>query len=167
MSTRAAMRSTARRPCGKKSRANAEVIKLGKFEVNSRGYCGVVQLQGRRPAAEGRQSVGRSAQPRASCQDAEGRRQRPAARRTDQRPRRRNATARWKRRWKTSPVAPSSSAMIACSSTVWRPTSSPSKATAMWNGSKATSRTTRQDKIRRLGADALNPGSQAYKRLTR
>ena len=51
----------------------------------------VVQLQGRRPAEEGRCPVGRRAQPRASGQDAEIRRQRAAARRADQRSRRRYA----------------------------------------------------------------------------
>ena len=51
----------------------------------------LVQLQGRRPAEEGRRAVRRRAQPRASGQDAEIRRQRAAARRTDQRPRRRYA----------------------------------------------------------------------------
>jgi ATPase subunit of ABC transporter with duplicated ATPase domains len=33
----------------------ADIIKLGKHEVNSRAYCGDLQLQGRRPAAEGRE----------------------------------------------------------------------------------------------------------------
>ena len=51
----------------------------------------VVQLQGRRPAEEGRRAVRRRAQPRASGQDAEIRRQRAAARRADQRSRRRYA----------------------------------------------------------------------------
>ena len=53
---------------------------------------------------------------------------------------------RWrrsKRRSRNSPVAPSSSATIACSSTASPPTSWPSRATAMLNGSKAISRTTR------------------------
>ena len=69
----------------------AEIIKLGKREMNSRAYCRRLQLQGRRPAAEGRQALRRSAQPRPPRQDAEGRRQRSAARRADQRPRHRNA----------------------------------------------------------------------------
>ncbi len=51
----------------------------------------VVQLQGRRPAEEGRRAVGRRTQPRASGQDAQVRRQRAAARRAHQRPRRRYA----------------------------------------------------------------------------
>ena len=51
----------------------------------------LVQLQGRRPAEEGRPAFGRRAQPRASRQDAEGGRQPAAARRADQRPRHRDA----------------------------------------------------------------------------
>ena len=53
--------------------------------------CRGVQLQGRRPAEEGRPIVGRRAQPRPPRQDAQGGWQRPPARRTDQRPRRRDA----------------------------------------------------------------------------
>ena len=53
--------------------------------------CVAVQLQGRRPAEEGRHAIGRRAQPRASGQDAARRRQPAAARRADQRPRRRYA----------------------------------------------------------------------------
>ena len=49
-----------------------------------------LQLQGRRPAEEGRPALGRRAQPRAPRQDAEDRRQPAAARRADQRPRRRH-----------------------------------------------------------------------------
>ena len=51
----------------------------------------LVQLQGRRPAEEGRAALGRRAQPRASRQDAEGGRQPAAARRADQRSRHRDA----------------------------------------------------------------------------
>jgi ATP-binding cassette ChvD family protein len=60
-----------------------DMIDLGGREVPSRAY--VVQLQGRRPAEEGRRAFGRRAQPRASGQDAERGRQPAAARRTDQR----------------------------------------------------------------------------------
>jgi hypothetical protein len=55
---------------------------------------------------------------------------------------------RWKRRSKISPAAPSSSATTAGSSTASPPTSSPSRATAMSNGSRATSRTTRPHRIK-------------------
>ncbi len=73
-----------------------DIIKLGKFEMNSPRLLRRLQLQGRRPAAEGRHAFRRPAQPRAPGQDAEGRRQCAAARRTDQRPRHRNAGALWK-----------------------------------------------------------------------
>ena len=49
-----------------------------------------------------------------------------------------------KRRWRTSPAAPWSSPTTASSSTAWRPTSWPSRATATSNGSKATSKPTRR-----------------------
>ena len=103
-----------------------------------------VQLQGRRPAEEGRLAVGRRAQPRASRQDAEDRRQPAAARRADQRSRRRYACGRWRRRWRISPAAPSSSATTAGSSTASPPTSWRSRATATSSGSRATSRITRR-----------------------
>jgi ATPase subunit of ABC transporter with duplicated ATPase domains len=50
----------------------------------------LVQLQGRRPAEEGRHAFGRRAQPRASGKNAAFRCEFAAARRTDQRPRRRH-----------------------------------------------------------------------------
>ena len=65
--------------------------------------------------------------------------------------------ARWKRRWRISPAAPSSSAMTAGSSTASPPTSWPSKATAMSNGSRATSRTTRRT---RCAGSARTPSSR-------
>ena len=55
------------------------------------GLCRRLQLQGRRPAAAGRDALGRPAQPRAPRQDAEVGRQRHPARRADQRPRHRDA----------------------------------------------------------------------------
>ena len=69
-----------------------DIMKFGdkKRDVEPR-LLRLVQLQGRRPAEEGRAAVGRRAQPRASCQDAEGGRQPAAARRADQRPRHRDA----------------------------------------------------------------------------
>ena len=50
-----------------------------------------LQLQGLRPAAHGRDALGRRAQPRSPGEAAALRRQPPAARRADQRPRRRHA----------------------------------------------------------------------------
>ena len=55
------------------------------------GLCRRVQLQGQRPAEEGRHPVGRRAQPRPPRQDAEVREQRDPAGRADQRPGRRHA----------------------------------------------------------------------------
>ncbi len=126
-----------------------------------------LQLQGRRPAEEGRPALRRRAQPRASRQDAEIRRQRAAARRADQRSRRRYACARWKRRWRISPAAPSSSATIAGSSTASPPTCSPSRATATSNGSRAISQDYEEDKMRRLGTDSVIPHRIKYKKFTR
>src|ERR1700674_1493753 len=53
--------------------------------------CRGVQLQGLRPAEEGGRAIGRRAQPRASCENAEVGRERAPARRADQRPRRGDA----------------------------------------------------------------------------
>ncbi len=66
-------------------------IKVGDRELNSRAYVAGLQLQGLRPAEEGRLAVRRRAQPRAPGQAPTARRQRAAARRADQRPRRRHA----------------------------------------------------------------------------
>ena len=126
-----------------------------------------LQLQGRRPAAEGRHAVGRPAQPRASRQDAEVGRQCAAARRADQRSRHRDAGgarrgARGLRRLRAS-----SSATTACSSTGSPPTSSPSRATAMSNGSRAISPDYEEDKKRRLGEDSVMPKRIKYKQFAR
>ena len=104
----------------------------------------LVQFQGRRPAEKGRYAVRRRAQPRASRQDAALGRQ-PAccstSRRTISTSKR---FARSKRRWKISPAARSSSATTAGSSTGSPRTSCRSRATAMWNGSRGTSRITKR-----------------------
>ncbi len=60
---------------------------------------------------------------------------------------------------KISPAAPWLSPMIASSSTALPPTSWPSKATATWNGSKATSKPTRKTKS---AASATPPSSPPY-----
>ena len=75
--------------------------------------------------------------------------------------------ARSRTRWRITPAAPWSSATTACSSTASPPTSSPSRATATSNGSRAISRMYEEDKRRRLGADAVNPHRIKYKPLTR
>jgi ATPase subunit of ABC transporter with duplicated ATPase domains len=61
-----------------------DIIYLGKREQNSACLLFGVQLQGRRPAAEGGLAVGRPAQPCAPGEDVEAGLQRAAARRTDQ-----------------------------------------------------------------------------------
>ena len=84
-----------------------DIMKLGdKMEVNYPRLRQLVQLQGRRPAKEGRPALGRRAQSRAPGQDAEGGRQSAAARRAHQRSRYRDACRRWRRRWRISPAAP-------------------------------------------------------------
>ena len=146
-----------------------ELILLGKREVNSRGYCSSFNFKGADQQKKVGRAVRRRAQPRASGQDAEVRRQRAAARRTDQRPRCRYAARagrgagrfrRLRRHHQPRSLVPRPHRP---------PTSWPSKTTAMSNGSKATSRTMRKNKMRRLGtgqhhsaprevqeADALN-----------
>ena len=68
-----------------------DIMKLGDKRRYQPRLRRLVQLQGRRPAEEGRPAVGRRAQPRAPGQDAERGRQPAAARRADQRPRHRDA----------------------------------------------------------------------------
>ena len=122
-----------------------DIMKLGdKKEMPSRAYCRLVQLQGRRPAEEGRPAVGRRAQPRAPRQDAEGGRQPAAARRADQRPRHRDAVGAGSGAGGFPRLRRGHHATTASSSTAWPRTSSPSRATATSNGSRATSPTTRR-----------------------
>jgi ABC-type multidrug transport system ATPase subunit len=140
-SIRAATRSTANKTCGRRSpaarrdRARQARGRVARLRV-------VVQLQGRRPAAQGRHAVGRRAQPRAPRQAAE---EGATCCCSTSRPTTSTSTrcARSKRRCSTSPAAPSSSATIAGSSTASRRTCSRSKATARSCGSRATTRTTR------------------------
>jgi ATPase subunit of ABC transporter with duplicated ATPase domains len=65
-----------------------EHIKVGDREVASARLRRGLQLQGLRPAAQGRRALRRRAQPRAPREAPAPRRQRAAARRADQRPRR-------------------------------------------------------------------------------
>ena len=103
----------------------------------------VVQLQGARPAAQGRRALGRRAQPRAPGEAAEGAAATCCC--STSRPTTSTSTrcARSKRRCWHLPAAPSSSATTAGSSTASPRTSSRSKATARSSGSKATTRTTK------------------------
>ena len=98
--------STTRRPSGRRSPAASTHEAVGKQRGAVARLLRLVQLQGRRPAEEGRPAVGRRAQPRAPRQDAEEGRQPAAARRADQRSRHRDAAARSKPRSRTSPAAP-------------------------------------------------------------
>ncbi len=144
-----------------------DIIQLGKHEMNSPRLCRGLQLQGRRPAEEGRPALGRRAQPRASRQDAAARA--PTCCCSTSRPTTSTSTrcARWKRRWRISPAAPSSSATTAGSSTASPPTSSPSRATATSNGSRATSRTTRPTRCAAWARTAIIPHRLKYKKFTR
>ena len=66
-----------------------------------------------------------------------------------------------------SPAAPSSSSMIASSSTASPRTCSPSRATATSNGSRAISQDYEEDKKRRLGIDSVIPHRMKYKKFSR
>src|SRR5262245_53522253 len=63
----------------------------------------------------------------------------------------------WRLRWKTSRAAPLSSATTAFSSTVWQPTSWPSRGTATSSGSRAISRITR---LTKSAASVMPPSSR-------
>ena len=130
-----------------------DVIHLGKREINSARLLLRLQLQGRRPAEEGRHALRRRAQPRASGQDAEAA---PTSCCSMSRPTISTSTrcARSKRRWTISPAAPSSSATTASSSTASPPTCWPSRATATSNGSRAISPITRKTRSAGSGSTA-------------
>ena len=135
----------------------AEVIKLGKHEVNTRAYCSSFNFRG----GDQQQKVGNL---------SGGQRNRVHLAKmlktggnvllldepTNDLDTETLARAR-RRAGRLSPAAPSSSATTACSSTAWRPTSSPSRATAMSNGSRAISRTTRRT---RSAASARKPSTR-------
>ena len=145
----------------------AEVIKLGKREMNSPRLLLGLQLQGRRPAAEGRQPLGRPAQPRAPRQDAEDRRQRAAARRADQRPRHRNAGRARRRARRTiagCAVIISHDRMFLDRLATHILAFEGDSHVEWFEGNFEDYE---KDKIRRLGPDAVNPHRVTYKRLTR
>ena len=75
--------------------------------------------------------------------------------------------ARSKKRSRILPAAPLSSATIAGSSTASRPTSSLSRATAMSNGSRATSRITRKTRCGGSGPIPIIPHRIKYKKFSR
>ena len=117
-------------------------LQLGKREVNSRAYCGAFNFKG----ADQQKKVGRCrAASATACTLPRCSSPAPTCCCSTSRPTTSTSIrcARSRRRWRISPAAPSSSATTAGSSTASRPTSSPSRATAMSNGSRAISRTTR------------------------
>jgi len=70
----AATRSTPTRPCGEEISGGRDMHRARQASrCRRRAYRRRLQLQGRRPAEEGRQALGRRAQPRAPRQDAEER----------------------------------------------------------------------------------------------
>ena len=110
-----------------------------------------VQLQGPRPAAQGRRAVRRRTQPRPPGQAA-----RAAAATcccSTSRPTTSTSTrcGPWRRRCSTSAAAPWSSATTAGSSTASPRTSWRSRATARRSGARATTRSTRSSAAQRLG----------------
>ena len=133
-------------------------LMLGKREVNSRGYCSAFNFKG----ADQQKKVGRSpAASATACISPRCSNPAPTCCCSTSRPTISTSIlcARSKRRWRISPAAPSSSATIAGSSTASPPTSSPSKATATSNGSRAISRTTRRTRCARLGTDTRHPAA--------
>ena len=80
-----------------------DMLALGKREIPEPRLCLQFQLQGRRPAEEGRHALRRRAQPGPSRQGAEIRRQPAAAGRADQRSRRRHHAGPGKKRCSPSP----------------------------------------------------------------
>ena len=153
----AATRSTPTRRVWEEISGGNEILYLGKREINARAYCSALQLQGRRPAEEGRRALRRRAQPRPPRQDPED--AAPTSCSSTSRPTTSTSRrcARSKRRSRTSPAAPSSSATTACSSTASPPTSSPSRATATSSGSRAISTTTRRTRSAGSGRDSNHP----------
>ena len=120
-----------------------DLILLGKKEVNSRGYCSAFNFKG----ADQQKKVGAlSGGERNRVHLAKMLKSAPTCCCSTNRPTTSTSIrcARWKRRWRISPAAPSSSAMTAGSSTASPRISSPLKATVTSNGSKATSKTTRR-----------------------
>ena len=126
-----------------------------------------LQLQGRRPAEEGRRSS-RAANGTA-CISPRCSSRAPTCCCSTSRPTISTSTrcARSRRRWRISPAARSSSATTAGSSTASPPTSSPSRATATSNGSRATSRTTSRTRCAGWGPTSTIPHRIKYKKFSR
>ena len=83
-----------------------ETIKLGKAEVNARGYCARFNFAGDGSTEEGEGPLRWRTQPRASGPHAEGRGEPHHPRRADERSRRQYVARTGRRAWKVSPAAP-------------------------------------------------------------
>ena len=121
-----------------------EIIYLGKREINSRAYCSAFNFKG----ADQQKKVGQlSGGERNRVHLAKMLKSGANVLLLDEPTNDLDVDtlrALWKRRSSISPAAPSSSRMTASSSTASRRICSPSKATAMSNGSRATSPITRK-----------------------
>ena len=143
-----------------------EQIMVGKKEINSRAYLASFNFRGADQQKKVGDLVGRRAQPAASREDAHGGRQPAAARRADERSRRRYAARARGGAASISRGARWSSRTIGGSSTASRRTSSRSRGTPRWCGSRGTTRRTTRI-WKRKGIDADQPHRVAYKKLVR
>jgi Fe-S cluster assembly ATPase SufC len=159
MSTRAAMRWIPSKTVWEEISGGDDIIKLGKREMNSRAYCSSFNFKG----GDQQQKVGTlSGGQRNRVHLAKILKSGANVLLLDEPTNDLDTEtlARWKTRWKSMPAAPWSSRMTACSSTALPPTCSPSRATAMWSGSKATSRITSRTRGRAVRAHC-QPGRTA------
>ena len=144
-----------------------DVIYLGKREINSRGYCSTFNFKGADQQKKvGMLSGGERNRVHLAKMLKVGR-QPPAARRTDQRSRHRHLARPGRSAGGIRRLRRDHQPMIASSSTASPRTCWPSRATAMWNGSKATSPDYEEDKKRRLGMDSVIPHRLKYKKFSR
>ena len=127
----------------RRSRRARSMLEIGKRKITSRAYVAGFNFKGTDQQKRVKDLSGGERNRVHLAKLLRTRRQPAAARRADQRPRRRHAARARGRAARRSPAASSSSATTAGSSTASPPTSSPSRATARWSGSRATTRTTR------------------------
>ena len=145
----------------------AEVIYLGKREINSRAYCGAFNFKGADQQKKvGMLSGGERNRVHLARMLKEGANllllDEPTNDLDVETLRALEDALCW-----SSRVARWSSATIASSSTASPPTCSPSRATATSNGSRAISPITRKTRKRRLGIDSLIPHRLKYKKFSR
>ena len=166
-STSRATRSIPTRPSGRRSPAATTRSRSATREMNSRAYVARLQLQGLRPAEEGRHALRRRAQPRAPREAAAA----PAATCccSTSRPTTSTSTrcARSRRRCSPSPAARWSSPTIAGSSTASPPTCSRSRATRRSTWFEGNFEAYEEHRRERLGDEADRPHRITYKKLTR